>query len=233
MEEIQFDSQLRQSRGTSAARSLRRQGFIPGVIYGGEHESLPIQVNRVAFERLERQHRGESIILHLNVFQDSKKVKDYPVLIKDIQYDPVSDRVQHIDFNRISLTEEVEVKVPILIKGTAIGVKRDSGTLEHRVRELPVVCLPTKIPQHFEVEVSLLGIHDAIHVKDIVLPDGVRTPADPEQVVVTVVPSTREEVVAPDAAAASPTEPEVLKEKKDKDPAQAKSADGQEKKEGK
>ena len=110
------------------------------------------------------------------------------------------------------MTKELEVKVPIETKGDPVGVKRDGGSLEHILWELPVICLPTKIPQRIVVEVGHLEIGDAIHVKDITLPEGVRTKQDPDTILVSVIPPMKEEAMAP--AEAGPTEPEVLKEKK-------------------
>ncbi len=143
----------------------------------------------------------------------------------------------HVDFNRISLDKEIEINVKVLIKGEAIGVKRDGGTLDHTMWELDIVCLPTNIPHHVEVDISNLGIHDAIHVKDIVLPAGVRTKHDPESVVVTVVGSMREEAGAAEGeVAAGANEVEVLKEKKKEEgdaPAAGKKTDAPAKKEEK
>ena len=171
-------------------------------------------MDRKTFERLERQHRGENIILQLNVLEGDKKVKDYAAIIKEVQHDPVTNRVLHIDFHHISLTQEIEVKVPIVAKGEAIGVKQDGGSLDHMLWELLVTCLPTKIPQNIEVDVSHLKTHDAIHVKDLILPSEVKTKHDPEAIVLTVSPPMKEITPEEMAKEAAPTEPEVIKEKK-------------------
>ena len=105
-----------------------------------------------------------------------------------------------------------------------MGVKRDGGTLEHLMWELDVICLPTNIPHHLEADVTNLGVHDSIHVKDLVLPQGVRTKHDPESVVITIAGSMREETATAPAegeAAAAGSEPEVLKEKKKEEGADA------------
>jgi large subunit ribosomal protein L25 len=196
---------------------MRRLNLIPGIIYGGGSEPTVIQADRKAYDRINRQHAGESLIYHINLVDEGKKVSDFPAIIKDIQLHPVTDEVIHIDFNRISLDKEIEIKIKIITKGESIGVKKDGGTLEHLMWELDIICLPTNIPHHLEVDVTNLGVHDAIHVKDIVLPKGVRTKHDPESVVVTVAGSMREETAAAPAegeAAAAGAEPEVLKEKK-------------------
>lgn len=215
MEQINLDVQLRKNLGSAHAQKIRRANLIPAVIYGGEEKPTMIQTDRKIYDRIARQHAGQSLIYHLNVADEGKKIADYPAIIKDIQLHPVSEEVIHLDFNRISLDKEIEINVKIVTKGEAIGVKRDGGTVEHNLWELDVVCLPTNIPHHIEVDISNLGIHDGIHVKDLVLPSGVRTKHDPESVVLMVAGSMREEGEAPaEADAAAGSEPEVLKEKK-------------------
>ena len=224
MEQINFDVQIRKHMGSSRSRQARRMDLIPGIIYGGGSKPTTIQADRKSYDRISRQHAGESLIYHLNLLEDGKKVSDFPAVIKEVQLHPVTDQVIHIDFNRISLDKEIEIKVKIVTKGEAVGVKRDGGTLEHLMWELDVICLPTKIPHHLEADVTNLGVHDSVHVKDLVLPAGVRTKHDPESVVATVAGSMREEAAAPAAegeAAAAGSEPEVLKEKKKEEGAEA------------
>jgi large subunit ribosomal protein L25 len=217
MEQINFDVQIRKNTGSARARQVRRSNLIPGIIYGGKSKPTIIQADRKAYDRIYHQHAGESLIYHLNLVDEGKKISDFPAIIKAIQLHPVTDEVIHIDFNRISLDKEIEIKVKVLSKGEAVGVKRDGGTLEHLMWELDVICLPTNIPHHLEADVTNLGVHDSIFVKDLVLPPGVSTKHDPESVVITVAGSMREEVAAPAVeteAAAAGAEPEVLKEKK-------------------
>jgi len=212
MEEIKLDVQVRDRIGSRKIKQVRRENAVPAIVYGGENKPTSIKVDRSNYERIMRHHHGQSVIFRLNVMDGEKKLRDYSVIVKEEQHDPVSDRLLHIDFNRISMTKELEVKVPIETKGDPVGVKRDGGSLEHILWELPVICLPTKIPQRIVVEVGHLEIGDAIHVKDITLPEGVRTKQDPDTILVSVIPPMKEEAMAP--AEAGPTEPEVLKEKK-------------------
>ncbi len=225
MEQINFDVQIRKNTGSAGARQVRRSNLIPGIVYGGNSKPTTIQADRKAYDRIFRQHAGESLIYHLNLVDEGKKISDFPAIIKDVQLHPVTDEVIHIDFNRISLDKEIEIKVKVLSKGDAVGVKKDGGTLEHLMWELDVICLPTNIPHHLEADVTNLGVHDSIHVKDLVLPQGVRTKHDPESVVITVAGSMREEVAAAapaeGEAEAAGSEPEVLKEKKKEEGAEA------------
>jgi len=224
MEQINFDVQLRKTTGSAKSRQVRRLNLIPGIVYGGDAKPTNIQADRKAYDRIYHQHAGESLIYHLNLVDEGKKISDFPAIIKDVQLHPVTDEIIHIDFNRISLDKEIEIKVKVLPKGEAVGVKRDGGTLEHLMWELDIICLPTNIPHHLEADVTNLGVHDSIHVKDLVLPKGVRTKHDPDSVVITVAGSMREETAAPAAegeAAAAGSEPEVLKEKKKEEGADA------------
>lgn len=221
MEQIDLDVMVREQVGTAKAKAVRRENFVPGIVYGGKSAPTAVKVSRKAYERIRREHHGQNIIFRLNVFQADKKLRDYAALVKEEQYHPVSDQVIHIDFNRISLTDKISVKVAIVANGEAIGVKRDSGSLEHALWELDIVCLPTQIPHHLEVDVSKLEIGDSIHVKDIILPEGVTTKHDLEAMVMTVVPPMKEEALSEAPAA----ELEVIKEKKDKEPAAADKKD--------
>ena len=231
MEEIKLDVQLRKELGSRKIRRVRREHFVPAVLYGSGKDSLPIKVDRKIYERIRRLHHGENIIFHLNVLDGQKKVKDFPALVKEEQHDPVNANVLHIDFNQISLKDKIKVKVPIEAKGEPIGVKRDNGSLDHVMWELEVTCLPTQIPQHIEVEVSHLAIGDNIYVKDLVLPEGVITKHDPESIVFHVVPPMKE-VIVEEAVPGAKAEPEVIKEKKPEAGEKAEEG-GEEKKEAK
>ncbi len=222
MEEIKLDVQLRDRFGARKVKSVRRDSFVPAIVYGDNQKPTAIKVERRQYERIMRHHRGENLLFHLNVLDGEKKIKDYTAIVKEEQHEPVNESILHIDFYRINLKKEIEVKVKIVSKGEAIGVKQDGGSLEHVLWELDVICLPTKIPNKIEVEVTNLKIGDAIHVRDIVLPEGVRTKHDPDSILVTVVPPMKEEAPAVAAeAAAAPTEPEVTKEKKKEPVAEA------------
>lgn len=228
MEEIKLDAQVRIQVGSRKIKAIRRENAVPAIVYGGESEPTNIKVDRSNYERIMRHHHGQSVIFRLNVMDGENKWRDYSVIVKEEQHDPVSDKLVHIDFNRISLTKELEVKVPVETKGDPVGVKRDGGSLEHILWELLVICLPTKIPQKIVVEVGHLEIGDTIHVKDITLPEGVRTRQDPDTILVSVIPPMKEEAMAP--AEGGPTEPEVLKEKK---PEAGEAKEGEGKKEEK
>jgi large subunit ribosomal protein L25 len=215
MEEIKLDVQLRADLGKEGARKIRREEGIPAILYGGKANPATVTVDRRTFDRITRGHRGESVIFHINVMDKEKTVQDSPAIIKEVQHHPVSDQITHIDFARISLKEKIEVKVPVVAQGEPAGVKKGGGSLEHHLWEIKVICLPTQIPQHIEIDVSNLEINQSIFVKDLVLPEGVVAHHDPETIVVTVIPPMKEESATPaEGEAATAQEPEVTKEKK-------------------
>jgi len=229
MEEIKLDVQVRDQIGSRRIKGLRAEDYVPAIVYGGKNKKpTPIKVDRRAYERVMRHHQGQSVVFHLNVKEGDKKLRDYSAIVKEEQHEPVSDSLLHIDFNRISLTEKIEVKVQVVTKGEAVGVKQDGGSLDHALWELDVICLPTNIPERIEINVSAMKIGEAIHVKDITLPEGVVTKHDPDSILVSVVPPMKEVEVS--AEGDEGIEPEVIGEKKEGEEEEAKAEEKEEKK---
>jgi len=196
------------------AKSLRRQGFIPAVVYSAAKDSEVVKLSRHDFLRFIHQHHLESTVINLKI----KGQKSRPVLVKEVQYDPVKEDIIHIDFQEISLTSKIKVNVGITAKGEPIGAKQDNGVLNHILWELEVECLPTQIPEEIKVDVSGLKIGDVIHVRDLSLPAEVKVINDPESLVFSLEPPIKEEEItaaAPAAEGEETAEPEVLKEKKE------------------
>jgi large subunit ribosomal protein L25 len=127
------------------------------------------------------------------------------VLLREVQLHPVTGAVLHADFYEVDLTERLVVSVALRFVGKATGVV-DGGILQPILREIEVECLPTEIPDHIEVDVSHLGIHEAVHLRDVKLPEGVTLVGDPTQTLVTVLPPTVEEAKPAAEAAAAPVE---------------------------
>jgi large subunit ribosomal protein L25 len=214
MKQIELSVQIRNGQGSQKAKILREKGILPAIVYGEDQKPSSVQVLKRDFDRVLRQTAGETGIYHLQVMAGDKKESELLALLKDTQYDPVSDQVTHLDFLRISMDKEISIKVPIVLKGTAIGLKKPGATLEFMLRELEVQCLPKNIPQHIEIDVTNLDTHQSVHVGDVKLADSVKTKMDPGAAIVAVVFSTREaEPTAAGAEADAKTEPEVTKEK--------------------
>jgi large subunit ribosomal protein L25 len=224
MEEIFLEAELREGKGRAKSKDLRESGYLPSVVYFHGKDAISVKVSRSALLKLVHQHRLESVIINLKI-KDDKKAKGRPCLVKEIQYDPVREDIIHIDFNEISLTEAIKVNVPVATKGEAIGVKQEGGSLEHLLCEVEVECLPTNIPKEIQVDITALKMGDAIHVKDIVFPAGVKSLNDPAAVVLHVVAPMKEEVPAEAIEGEEAKEPEVIKEKKEV-PGEAAAADG-------
>jgi len=178
------------------------------------------------------QHRLEGTLIDLKI-KDDKKEKNRTCLIKEIQYEPVLGDIVHVDFHEVSLTEKIKVNIPVATKGESVGVKQEGGSLEQILWELDIECLPTDIPEKVEVDVTNLKMSEAIHVKDLKLPENIKVFNDPESIVVQVVEPMKEEVPVEAVEGEAPAEPEVIKEKKPTPEEAAEAAEGKEKKEKK
>lgn len=214
MEEISLGAELREQTGRAKVKDLRDKGFLPAVVYSHGKDALALQISRGAFLKLVHQHHLETSIITLKIKGD-KKAKGRPCLIKELQYNPVGEDVIHVDFNEISLTETIKVNIPIETKGEAVGVKQEGGSLEHLLWEVEVECLPTNIPKNIEVDIAPLKMGEAVHVKDLVLPEGVKVLNDESAVVLHVIAPMKEEVPAEGVEGEEKAEPEVIKEKKE------------------
>jgi len=215
MEEIFLDVELREELGKAKVKDLREEkGFIPAVIYGENMDSCAIKVSYRQLLQLLHQHRLENMVLNLKIKND-KKQKARPCLIKEIQYGPVKGDIIHVDFNEISLTRVIKVNVPVVAKGEPVGVKLEGGSLEHILWEIEVECLPTDMPKDIEIDVSLLKIGDAIHIKDINFPPNIKVLNAPETVVLSIAAPIKEEIPVAPVEGEEKLEPEVIKEKKE------------------
>jgi len=208
MEQLNVSAQLREKAGVRGVLSkFRAEGITPAVIYGLNKPPVQITVNEK--EMLTVLKRGRNAVLKLK-YSD----KEDNVIIKEVQRHVVTDRVIHIDFHRISLTEKIKVKVHIKIVGEAFGVKTEGGLLNHNMHDFTVFGLPTDIPKEIEVKVTDLKLDQALHVKDI-HHDKVEILDDPNQIIVSISAPKEEVVETPVAAAgavagAAAAEPEVV-----------------------
>jgi large subunit ribosomal protein L25 len=212
MSVIQLKGLRRESVGKGGARKARAAGLIPGVIYGHGETPVPVSVTAREFEVALRSHKGGNAIVNLSVGGS-----EVTALVRDVQYDPLSRGIVHLDFQHISLTEQIEVEVLVHFVGTPVGVKDGGGILEHIIRTVHVRCLPTAIPAHIDVDVTALNVGDSVHVRDILV-QGFDLITEGEVTLGTVVAPTVEEVVAPvEGAVAAVAEPEVVATKGKKD----------------
>ncbi len=233
-EKIILEGSVRTSQGTGAAHAIRRDGLVPAVVYGEGAASVSIQVVLKELNRALHTKAGENVLLSLRLKdrQAAKAMSDRLVLIKELQYHPVTHQILHVDFHQVSLTKKITVAVKLAFKGEAIGVKQEGGILEHLRWELEVECLPTEIPPEIPVDVSALAVGKSLEAKAISLPAGVRLVTDPNMPVVACVIPKQEEIAPPAEPGVEAAEPEVLKQKKPEELA-AEEAQAKEKKEEK
>ena len=191
MKEVSLAVSSRTTKGKGPARRSRHEGNIPGVVYGPEVTPISVEVSERALRAAIKEAHGTSAIFNLDV--DGKMNK---VVIRDIQRDPVSSSVIHIDFHAISMNKPLHLSVPLHFTGTAHGVKTDGGILQTTMREMEISCLPTDIPEHIDVDVTELGIGDSIHVRDIEVPNA-KILAEPQRTVAVVAPPTVVKVDTP------------------------------------
>jgi len=209
----------RTTAGTRPVSRMRREGLVPGVVYGRDMEPMSVTVNRRELVKLLHAKAGEHALVTLHL--EDGKPWEKPVLVQALQHHPVDGRIVHVDFHAIVLTERLKVKVPLILKGEPAGVKQDGGVLEQFLREVEVECLPTEIPAGVEVDVSALKIGDTVHMRDLAPSKNTRITSDPGGAIASV-QTPKAEPAAEEAAAA--TEPEVIREKKE----EAGEAEGEE-----
>lgn len=162
---------------------IRESGRIPALVYGSKTKNVLLDVDYKEFANVLRE-AGESSLIELDVEGEKER---RPVLINETQKDPVSDEFIHIDFFQASLTEEVEVEVPLAIEGVSLAVKELGGTLVKNISEISVKALPQKLPHEIKVSIDNLNtFEDHILVKDLVLPENVAVLLNPEEIVVSV-----------------------------------------------
>jgi large subunit ribosomal protein L25 len=212
MAEVTLEVSRRERSGKEYAKKLRQDNKIPAVVYGGHKEPVAITVERKAVSDLiqKSEHGIRSIFLLKMAGTDQQR----HAMIKDMQMDPISRRMTHIDFVRVVMDELIRVLIPVNLTGSSIGVK-EGGILDWQMRDLHVECLPNAIPDKIDVDITNLGPHQQVRISDLKLPEGVKVEEDPHRVIVGVT-TARAEVVAEVAAVegAVVAEPEVAKKGK-------------------
>jgi large subunit ribosomal protein L25 len=190
----------RNGRGTRAVTRLRKHGLLPAVVYG--HHQTPVSLT-ISDEDI------RSVIRHgIRVVDLELEGKTEKCLIREVQWDAIGKDVLHVDFTRVSADERIRITVPLQIRGTAPGVTA-GGILQQSLHTLEIECLALSVPDVIRVNVGELQIEQALHVREITLPPGVKALGDPEAVVVQVIKPV-EEAAAPAEVAEGPAEPEVI-----------------------
>lgn len=197
-------AQTRDEIGKGAARTARRGGRVPGILYGHGEESMALSVDARELQKLVSTISVDNTIVDLDMDGES-----YKVLIRELQKHPFRDEFLHIDFFHVAMDEKIHVEIPILLTGVSTGVKNKGGVLDHQLRELEVYCLPGNIPEKVEIDVSELDIGDSVHVGDITLPD-IEILTDLDRSVVAVLAPTVIEEEEEEEPEEEGLEPEVI-----------------------
>jgi large subunit ribosomal protein L25 len=214
MEYHKLSAEKRAEAGKGVARQLRFKGRVPAILYGHKKEPIMLALSEMDLRRL-FQAGSESHIVELSVGGDSDA--SGTAIVREVQRHSTSGRVIHIDLQRIALDEKVRVQVQVILKGDAKGVKDMGGILEHGLRELSITCLPSAIPERVEIDVTDLGIGDAIHVRNLKdrYPDFEFNDDDDTTLANVVPPKVEVEPVAAVTEEAA-AEPELITKDKDK-----------------
>ncbi len=210
METVNLSAKPRTETGSRAVKRLRSEGKIPAVVYGREFgDALPIVIDARELRAAMSGHSSHSIV---NLTIEGRGTTS--VLVHDRQLDVETKRLVHLDLHAVNLNEEVDATVNIVAVGTAAGVK-NGGILDLVMREIDVRALPVNVPDHLDVDVRSLEIGQAVHVRDIAAPEGVTITADPDDIIVSVLPPAKvEEPVVTGVVPAAPAEPELIGAKK-------------------
>jgi large subunit ribosomal protein L25 len=215
MMNIVVKTEKRQGLGTNASRRLRAQGFVPAVLYGESMESTPLVLSKKDIVQIMRLETGENTI-----FKVAVDAETYDTMIKDLQVDPATDELLHVDLIRISMDKPIRVAVPVVHGGEPVGVKTEGGFVDFVTREIEIECLPRDIPESLEIDISELHINQSFKVQGMAIPSGVKVLTDPNTVLVLISMPHKEEEPFPgekpegEVAAEEPKEPEVIKKER-------------------
>jgi large subunit ribosomal protein L25 len=230
-----LEAVARETFGKNEARRTRREGKVPAVLYGEGKDATAIAVEPKALLKILHSESGANTLIALKVAGGAST----RVLVKDYQLDPITHHLLHADFYKIAMDKVLRLTVPITLKGEAPGVKQQAGVLEFIRREIEIECLPADIPEHIDIDISGLMLHQGVRVREISVNPKLKFLSDPDAMLVHVVmPKAEAEPAAADATAAAaatatPAEPEVIKKGKKDEEATAEGDKGDKKKEEK
>ncbi len=225
MDVIQVMAKPRKEAGGGSGKKLRAQKRIPAVLYGQKRNPVSLSIDTISFERDLKHLRGENVMIDLTIEGEAERQR---VFLRDVQRDPVTGALVHVDLLHIDENQRMHFFVPVHAVGMAIGVKA-GGIQEQILRSVQIKCLPRDLPPHIDADVSNLDLHHSLHVEDLKIPDNVEILNPPTDVLFTVLPSKKLEVEVP-AAAAVAAEGEVVAEEK-KEPELIKKEKGDKEKE--
>lgn len=208
-------SDRRSEFGKNAARRIRREGNIPAILYGLKTDNIALTLNKKDIFKILKSETGENTLFKIKLDKEQRDV-----MIKEVQQDVVSDEVQHIDLIQIALDKAIRVMVPVVLTGDAVGVKAEGGFVDFSTRELEVECLPSDIPEHIDVDISDLHLHQSYKVEDLPEREGVTYTMEENTVIAMIQASAAEEEFVEDVEEEEEEimgegeQPEVIKKEK-------------------
>lgn len=211
MRTITISANKRESAGKGVARKLRASGRIPGTFYGRRQEAISIDIDARELENFLSKTESENVIVNLDI-EGSRKT----ALLKSVQHGPVRGLILHADFYHVAMDREIDVSVPIHFKGTPTGVKNEGGIMQSIMRELEISCLPGKIPDSIDIDVTELNVGDSIHVRDIQMEE-IKVTSDLDRAIVTVLAPTVTKIPAAEAVEAGEEAEELVVEAEEKE----------------
>jgi large subunit ribosomal protein L25 len=210
-----LEATSRDTFGKNEARRTRRDGKVPGILYGGDgNQATAIAVDPRVLSKILHSESGLNTLISLKLAGTA----DARVLVKDFQLDPVTHQMLHADFYRVAMDKVLQVTIPVTVRGEPRGVKQQGGVLEFIRREIEIECLPGDIPEHIEIDVSELMLHQGVRVREVPIDARWKPVTDGDAMLVHIIMPKAEEAPAPAdvaaAATATPAEPEVVKKGK-------------------
>jgi len=207
-------AEKRETFGKNASRVVRQKGRVPAILYGPGIENVALTLDKKDLFSILKSETGENTLFVVS-FNSEKR----DAMIKELQVNPVSRELLHVDLILIAMDKEIRVAIPLVLLGEAVGVKAEGGFVDFSSREIEVECLPKDIPEHIEVDISALHLHQSIRVDEIDPPEGVKIITDPESVVVLIQAPAKEEEVEveeeeEEEVMAEGEEPKVIKKEK-------------------
>ncbi|MEQ1872564.1 MAG: 50S ribosomal protein L25 [Ilumatobacteraceae bacterium] len=203
MSNTKLAAQLRTTSGSPAARRLRAEGHIPGVLYGHGMSPLSVTVERRELRLALSGPAGSNTVLSLEVGG-----KSYPAVVKEMQRHPVKRAVHHIDFLQVNMDEEITFSVPLHLVGEAKAVIAEGALVDKSVETIDVRCTPNDMPNSFEVDITNMQPHEVIRLSDLTMPKGVTPLGEPDMAIVTTLSTSAAEAAEPAIVVAEGAEAE-------------------------
>ena len=228
---ITIKGEKRKVFGKNASRTIRREGKVPAIFYGANISSIPLVVTKKDIIKILRSETGENTI-----FKVSFNSENRDVMIKELQIDPVTDELIHVDLYQIAMDKTIRVSVSVIPVGEAVGVKSEGGFVDFITREVEIECLPQDIPENIEIDISTLHVHQSVKMEDVSPPEGVEIITDPDTVLILIDVPQKEEIIEEEKeeeeVIAEEEEPEVIKKEKEEEEKEEEKKEEEKKKGG-